>query len=460
MLTSPNPPGPPASLPPTRRFGRRLNRVPAVIAVAIMCIIAAAVSYTLYEKSQDELRRRQHLQATPSGADASGTLKDAPNGWIPPTNIKKEAVNLSMPPAPRADQPAPGQRPPEVTESDDNGREKQRKAAWLTYWNERKELHDSRFKQRQEALLALKTSVESGGHSGAETPAMAPAPAEAQQSTPSYTGAHNGWGGGGSPSMAGLWGGGGFGGYPGLATPQIDREGQEQKLRFAGQQGDLGKNDVVPTVRKPPDPYALMAGSFVKLSTLNEVNSDIPGTWVAKVTESAYNTSDGTCVLIPSGSTMVGRYNSVVSTGQSRLPGSLTRIIFPDGSSQAMGSMEMADNAGSAGMEDQINRHLLQKFGSAAIAGLFGASIQLAFPHNGTPGGYDSTQILAASIGQQMGQLGQQIALQNLSIPNTLTVRAGANGTMITDKDLHITPWSCNGHRSASVLPIMPISGQ
>jgi hypothetical protein len=50
------------------------------------------------------------------------------------------------------------------------------------------------------------------------------------------------------------------------------------------------------------------------------------------------------------------------------------------------------------------------------------------------------------------------MALQNLSIPNTIEIRAGYNGTMITDKDIHITPWSCGDsrHRSAS-LPIMQI---
>lgn len=258
--------------------------------------------------------------------------------------------------------------------------------------------------------------------------------------------------------MAGLWGGGGFGGY-GLATPQIDREGQEQKLGFARQQGDLGNNDVVPTVRKPPDPYAVMAGSFVKFTTVNEVNSDVPGSQIGKVTENVYNTSNGACVLIPQGSTLIGHYNSVVSTGQGRLPGVLTRIIFPDGSSQAIGAMESADNAGSAGQEDQINRHLIQKFGSALIASAFGAAMQLSVPHNAI-NGYDSTQVIAAAVGQQMGQLGQQIALQNLSIPNTITIRAGYNGTMITDKDLHITPWSCSGGRRASVLPIMQVGAQ
>jgi type IV secretory pathway VirB10-like protein len=60
-------------------------------------------------------------------------------------------------------------------------------------------------------------------------------------------------------------------------------------------------------------------------------------------------------------------------------------------------------------------------------------------------------------MAQQLGQLGQQIAQQNLSIPNTLTIRAGYNGTMITDKDIHITPSSCGDQRRSAALPIMSI---
>ena len=234
---------------------------------------------------------------------------------------------------------------------------------------------------------------------------------------------------------------------------------QQQKISFANQAGDLGKDDVVPTVKMPANPYAVMAGSYVKFTTETEVNSDVPGSEIGRVTESVYNTSNGHCVLIPQGSKLIGHYNSQISAGQSRLPGVLTRIIFPDGSFQAIGAMEAADNSGSAGFDDQINRHLLQKFGSAFVAGLFGASIQLSVPREAY-GGYTAPQIVGASLGQQMGQLGQQIAQQNLSIPNTLTIRAGYNGTLIFDKDVIIPPWSCDGSAPHLTLPIMPVDDQ
>jgi len=454
MLTSPPPP--PASLPPPRRHtGRRLNRILGIFFIIGGCVVAASISYTLYEKSEDQARRRQLTQTAPSGGDALAVLKDAPSGFIAPAAYgrpeappKVERERLKETEKTNDTKPPP--------QPDDNGLEHEREEAWKRHWDEYDKVHKQRFEKRFEALTAMKTSVEVGGRGSAETagpssPAAAPVAA-------SHAPANPAWGGG-----AGLGGGlPGLGGFPGFGlgpTAQIDREGQEQKIDFAEQKGDLGKNDVVPTVRKPPDPYAVMAGSFVKFTTINEVNSDVPGSTIGMVTESVYNNSNGTCVLIPSGSKLIGHYNSVISTGQSRLPGVLTRIIFPDGSSQAIGAMEMADNAGSAGMDDQINRHLIQKFGSAAIAGLFGAGIYLAVPHNtGFNNGIDATQIIGASLAQQIGQTGQQITQQNLSIPNTITIRAGYNGTMITDKDIHMQPWSCGDSGRAAALPIMSVS--
>lgn len=451
MLTSPLPPPlPPASLPPPRRAGgRRLNRVLAIIFTAVGCIVAMSVSYTLYQRSEDQARRRQLTQTAASGGDGAAVLKDAPTGWIAPEAYGRPDPGPKVEREPLKHETA---KKDEAKPENDNGLEEERKAAWKRYWTEYESVHKQRFDKRFEALTAMKTSVEAGGRGAEGAAASSPAPAAAAAPhAPANTASWWGGGGGGGGGLPG------FGGFPGLGqTAQIDREGQEQKLSFAGQAGDLGKNDVVPTVRKPPDPYAVTTGSFVKFTTINEVNSDVPGSTIGMVTESVYN-NDGTCVLIPQFSKLIGHYNSVISTGQSRLPGVLTRVNFPDGSHQAIGAMEMADNAGSAGMDDQINRHLIQKFGNAAIAGLFGAGIYLAVPHNtGFNNSIDATQIIGASLAQQIGQTGQQITQQNLSIPNTVTIRAGYNGTMITDKDIHITPWSCGDQRRS--LPIMSVS--
>lgn len=445
------PPQPPAMLPPPKKrwIGRRLNRVPAIIFIVAGCVIASAVAYTLHERSVEEARRRALAHAQPSAADASGVLKDAPSGYIKPTvfnlahatPVEKEKIEAT----------------PKTT-PDDNGREAARKQAWNKYWDNYGKIHQERFDKRHEAMTS-KTTVEhavAAAGAGAAAPEASAQPASANRPVSGGPlGGYSGFNGyGGVPGLGGFWGGLG-------QAPQIDTAAQQQKIDFANQKGDLGKNDILPTVHKPPIPNALMAGSYIKMVAENEVNSDVPGSALGRVTESVYNTAGGHCVLIPQGSKIIGHYNSEVSNGQTRLPGVMTRIIFPDGSSQAIGAMEAADNAGSAGWQDQVDRHLLLKFGSAAVAGLFGAAIQLSVPQNsGFHNGYSPEQIIGASLGQQMGELGQEMARQNLAIPNTIVIRAGYPYTIITDKDVIMQPWSCDGKGSHSTIPIMSVSDQ
>jgi type IV secretion system protein TrbI len=457
MATPTGPGQSPALLPPPKRrwLGRRLNRVPAGIAVAVGLILSGAIAYTLHEAHEREDRNRELTEAAPASADAGAVTKDMPNGYVEQVTYRPPRLDLVKPvntgPAPK----------PEAKEKpDDNGLEAERKRAWDRHWAEYDKIQQERFDKRHEALFA-KTSITAQTSGGPLAGAGATAAAPVSAVTPVSASA------GPQPGLGGYAGWSGYGGLPGLGlfgpglgpAPQIDTAAQQQKINFANQSGDLGANDVVPTVKKPANPYAVMAGSYVKFTTETEVNSDVPGSEIGRVTESVYNTSNGHCVLIPQGSKLIGHYNSQISAGQSRLPGVLTRIIFPDGSSQAIGAMEAADNAGSAGFDDQIDRHLIQKFGSAFVAGLFGASIQLSVPREAY-GGYTAPQIVGASLGQQMGQLGQQIAQQNLSIPNTLTIRAGYNGTLIFDKDVIIPPWSCDGPASHPTLPIMPVDDQ
>jgi type IV secretory pathway VirB10-like protein len=71
--------------------------------------------------------------------------------------------------------------------------------------------------------------------------------------------------------------------------------------------------------------------------------------------------------------------------------------------------------------------------------------------------GYNPTQIGAASLGQQFGELGQEYARAGLSIPNTLDVRPGYVFVIMVAKDIHLPPYvdRRNAVASASALPIL-----
>ncbi|MGC2600880.1 MAG: TrbI/VirB10 family protein, partial [Rhodomicrobium sp.] len=71
------------------------------------------------------------------------------------------------------------------------------------------------------------------------------------------------------------------------------------------------------------------------------------------------------------------------------------------------------------------------------------AGIQLSqgYGGNNQTGGLNATQTIAASTGQQMGQLGQEIARRNLQIQPTLEVRPGYRFVVQVTKDIILKPW-------------------
>ena len=72
----------------------------------------------------------------------------------------------------------------------------------------------------------------------------------------------------------------------------------------------------------PASPYQVMAGTVIAGALVTGIKSDLPGDVIATVTEPVKDTATGEFLLIPQGSRILGRYNSSVSYGQSRVQSS------------------------------------------------------------------------------------------------------------------------------------------
>src|SRR5256885_3443985 len=73
-----------------------------------------------------------------------------------------------------------------------------------------------------------------------------------------------------------------------------------------------------------------MAGTVIAGALVTGIKSDLPGDVIATVTEPVYDTATGKFLLIPQGSRILGKYNSQVSYGQSRVQVVWNRVILPD----------------------------------------------------------------------------------------------------------------------------------
>ena len=86
-----------------------------------------------------------------------------------------------------------------------------------------------------------------------------------------------------------------------------------------------------------------MAGTVIAGALVTGIKSDLPGDVIATVTEPVKDTATGEFLLIPQGSRILGRYNSSVSYGQSRVQVVWNRIILPDTSSLTLDNLAGTD---------------------------------------------------------------------------------------------------------------------
>jgi type IV secretion system protein VirB10 len=267
----------------------------------------------------------------------------------------------------------------------------------------------------------------------------------------------------GTPGVAGYgFAPGGFGigaGYPLLPPAGPDPTGARDKQRFTGQAGDLGADDTLAaTVRDPISPYLVTAGDVITCVAQGGEDSDTPGQFVGRVSRNVFDSATGRFLLIPQNAKVIGTYDTVVTNGQTRIPTVITRIIFPDSSSIPIGAMPAADQAGFAGLHDQVDTHLWEKFSNAVLLAGASAGIQISQGTGQTSNGYNAQQIGAAAIGQQFGELGQEYARSGLSIPNTLRIRNGYNFVIQVTKDMVLRPYvdrRTDGVQPVSLGPVL-----
>ena len=139
---------------------------------------------------------------------------------------------------------------------------------------------------------------------------------------------------------------------------------------------------------------------------------------------------DGTQVLIPRGSRLIGEYRSEVAPGQHRALVIWTRLIRPDGVTIAIGS-PAGDPLGRGGIRANVNSHFFERFAGAILQSGLDIGVNLASPrrrrrHRDRPAGPARRAASARSSSRQQ-------------ITPTLTVRQGTSISIFVARDLDFT---------------------
>jgi type IV secretory pathway VirB10-like protein len=203
-----------------------------------------------------------------------------------------------------------------------------------------------------------------------------------------------------------------------------------------------GENTLAAELEEPASPYEVKAGTVIPAIMIGGVISDLPGQILGQVSENVYDTATGRHILIPQGSKLVGSYDNALTTGQERVLVAWTRIIYPDAASIDLGKMPGTDASGYAGFHDKVDTHFWKMFGNALMLSVFSAGVQISQGgQNSGTDGLTPQQTIAAGLGQQLGELGEELTRRNSRIQPTLEIRPGYRFTVMVTKDMRLRPW-------------------
>lgn len=213
----------------------------------------------------------------------------------------------------------------------------------------------------------------------------------------------------------------------------ISANAQTQKMAFltqANQTGTLNPH----ALRPAPTSQVVMAGTVISAALITGLNSDLPGLVLAQVTRDVRDSATGMTVVIPRGTRIIGKYDSQVAYGESRILIVWQRFVWPDGRSLEIDNLPAADTQGFAGLEDRIDAHtptLLKGMGLSTLLGIAGEL------------GRDDDDRLVAALRQSTHDTanvaGQRLVDRALQIQPSLTVRPGWPLRLIMEKDLDLT---------------------
>lgn len=232
------------------------------------------------------------------------------------------------------------------------------------------------------------------------------------------------------------------------ANAADDPNKQQRKEQFLKEAESQPDRSYLPETRRPAiSKYELAVGWKIPAALECGANTDLPGQLCAIVRENVCDSATGKYLLIPQGTKVVGTYDSQVAIGQERILVVWNQLQFEDGSSLDLKGMPGADQAGYAGFDAEVNNHYTRAVAMTGMMSIFSAGVQLSQPQTAQGTGAPTAgQTIAASIGQQVGQLGVQVTQRQLQIQPTLTRERGYRfNIMLTRKVVfpgaHKTRW-------------------
>ena len=155
----------------------------------------------------------------------------------------------------------------------------------------------------------------------------------------------------------------------GPAAPGTEAATGNTANDFASRIGGVGGGPA--QARADVDPRTTVTqGTMIPAILETAINTDVPG-YARAVVSQDVRSFDGTRILVPRSSRLIGQYQSGLQGGQKRAYVIWTRLIRPDGVSVNLASPATGFD-GSTGLEGKVDSHFFKRFGSAMLLSVIG----------------------------------------------------------------------------------------
>ncbi|MDJ0825854.1 MAG: TrbI/VirB10 family protein [Rhodobacter sp.] len=223
-----------------------------------------------------------------------------------------------------------------------------------------------------------------------------------------------------------------FGGTGGASAGQT-----ELTERSFGDVTDFVLNGALPSTVTQAEVIAnpsntVIQGTMIQAVMETALDSSLPGQTRAIISEDVFS-YDGTRLLIPRGSRLIGRYRSGIEVAQRRVTIAWDRIILPNNQSVQISSFG-GDELGRSGVTGFVDTRFAERFGFAALISIISAAPSVAA---GEVEDETAAEVLD-DVGDDLADATNSVVGEYLSIGPVIYVDQGARVTVMVDRDLEI----------------------
>ena len=189
------------------------------------------------------------------------------------------------------------------------------------------------------------------------------------------------------------------------------------------------------TLQSLKTPWSLPPSTKINCRTKTQISNEVQGVFLAEVTRAVKNLQGE--VVIPQGTEILGQPAGQSIYGDSRIPASLTTMTFPNRTYMEFPKATMADQAGTAGLTGDVDRHYGRLLVSVVLTGLLrGGSTLVAGGMGYSMGGQDPAEAIGGAVVGEGTRQGEQTMRQSINTSPTITVERSYGCLIILEKEL------------------------